>query len=260
MEDLEHIKKITPYRDINDALYFLAEGVRNIFGDSLVGIYLTGSLSYGDFDEGRSDIDLAVVLKEKALPEKIELAKQLHLKADQEYKKWSKKVECSYIPLEMLENILPPKTPRPYVGGGIFYPEAPYGNEWLINQYSLYKYGIALTGPEFKTLIGSVDISDVQEANIRDLFEEWEPKITDPVYLEDSHQQSYVVLNLCRILYMAMYGAAGSKKVAASWVKKEYPQWKDLIETADNWHYGVKMERQKEVIEFIKLAIDKTKG
>lgn len=260
MENLEHIKKVTPYQDINDVLYFLAQGVYDIFGDDLVGIYLTGSLSYGDFCVGRSDIDLAVVLKEPVLPEKIELVKKLHSDVEKKYKKWSKKIECSYISLEMLHSILPPKNPRPYIGGGVFYPEAPYGNEWIINQYFLYKHGIAIIGPIFKTLIKPVDITDVKKASIRDLFVEWEPKIADLVYLADSHQQSYVVLNLCRILYAVMNNDAVSKKTAAQWVEKEYPQWKDLIEVAESWHYGLKMEQQKEVINFIKFVVAEVKG
>jgi hypothetical protein len=100
---------------------------------------------------------------------------------------------------------------------------------------------------------------DVQKASIRDLRKEWEPKITDASYLDDSHQQSYVVLNLCRILYIVIRGDAVSKKIAASWAKKEFPQWETLIETADSWYYGVKMERQKEVIEFIKFVIARVK-
>lgn len=260
MKNLELMKKVTPYQDINDVLYFLSGGVRNIFGDNLVGFYLTGSLSYGDFNEGRSDIDLAVVLKEPAPREKIEAVKKLHLDAGQKYGKWSHRIECSYIPLDMLPNILPPKNPRPYFGGGIFYPEADYGNEWIINQYFLYKYGIALIGPDFKILVGPIKIIDVKEACMRDLFKEWEPKITDSVYLADSHQQSYVVLNLCRILYTVIRDDAVSKKVAASWVKKEYPQWKELIGLSERWHYGIKMERQKEVIEFIKFVVAKVRG
>lgn len=73
MKNIEQIKKVTPYKDINDVLYFLARGIRNIFSDDLVGIYLTGSLSYGDFDEGRSDTDLAVILEKPASSEKIGL-------------------------------------------------------------------------------------------------------------------------------------------------------------------------------------------
>lgn len=259
MQNLRHIKKITPYQDINNVLYFLAEGIQHIFGANLAGMYLTGSLSYGDFNEKRSDIDLAVVLKNSASPEKIKMVKKLHSDAEQKYKKWSKKIECSYIPLEIMQNILPPKTPRPYIGNGIFYPEAPYGNEWIINQYFLYNYGVALIGPDFKTLVKPIKIIDVKKACIKDLFKEWEPKIADPVYLADSHQQSYVVLNLCRILYTIMRNDAVSKKIAASWIKKEYSQWKNIIEAAEDWHYGLKMEQQKEVVEFIKFVINKAK-
>jgi len=48
---------IVPYRDIGDLLDFLAAGIKNIFGGDLTGFYLTGSLSYGDFEPRRSDID-----------------------------------------------------------------------------------------------------------------------------------------------------------------------------------------------------------
>jgi hypothetical protein len=257
MENSEHIKKITPYRDINDVLFFLAIGIKDIFGQDLIGFYLTGSLSYGDFVEGRSDIDLAVVLKKPMAPDNLESVKRLHLDAERRHGKWAKRIECSYIPLVMLQNTLPPKDPRPYMGAGIFYPAAPYGNEWLINNYFLYKYGIALIGPDFKALAKPVEIADVQKACVNDLHKEWEPKITDPAFLADSHQQSYVVLNLCRILYAVRRGEAVSKKTAAAWAAKEYPQWESLIKTADNWHYGVKMERLVETIDFIKFILKK---
>lgn len=72
MPNPEVIRKITPYRDINDVLFFLSEGIEKIFGSDLVGIYLTGSLSYGDFNSSRSDIDLTVIIKEPAKKNQIE--------------------------------------------------------------------------------------------------------------------------------------------------------------------------------------------
>jgi predicted nucleotidyltransferase len=259
MDNIEHIKKVTLYRDINEVLYFLAGGIQKIFGADLVGFYLTGSLSYGDFDEERSDIDLAVVLKKPASNENIEAVERLHLSVENICEKWAKRIECSYVPRNMLKNVLPPKDSRPYVGGGLFYKEATYGNEWIINNFLLSKYGIALIGPDFKTLIEPIKMIDVQKAHVRDLHKEWEPKISDSTYLENSHYQSYLVLNLCRLIYNIIRGDIASKKVAAAWVKKEYPQWKDLIETADRWHYGVKMERQIETVEFVKFVIAKVK-
>jgi hypothetical protein len=160
----------------------------------------------------------------------------------------------------MLSNVLPPKKPRPYLGEGIFYPEATYGNEWIINLYLQYHYGIALVGPDFKTLIAPIDIVEVQKACIRDVFREWEPKIADSAWLNNSHYQSYIVLNLCRILYTVLHGATGSKVVSAAWVKHEYDEWAELIEAAENWQYGQTMNRLNETVEFIKFAIGKVKA
>jgi len=157
----------------------------------------------------------------------------------------------------MLAEILPPKKPRPYFGAGIFYPAAPYGNEWLINRHFLYQNGIALLGLDFRTLAAPVATADLGQACVRDLREEWAPKINDENFLNNSHYQSYVVLNLCRILYVVANGEAVSKKVAAEWAKSEYPQWKDLIETAESWRYGIKMECRNETSRFIKFAIAK---
>ena len=120
----------------------------------------------------------------------------------------------------MLKNILPPKESRPYYNNEIFYDEAPYGNEWIINNYLLYKHAIPLIGPDFKTLTNPIDIIEVQKACIRDLFQEWEPKIIDVEWLDNSHYQSYLVMNLCRILYTVSCGTTGTKKVSAAWVKK----------------------------------------
>ena len=49
---------VTPHEDVNGALCVLARDLTATFGDHLVGLYLTGSLSYGDFDRGSSDIDI----------------------------------------------------------------------------------------------------------------------------------------------------------------------------------------------------------
>src|SRR5260221_2102169 len=145
----------------------------------------------------------------------------------------------------MFKNKLPIDLHRPYFGAGIFYPTATYGNEWLINNYLIYKHGISLKGPDIKTLIKPTEIKDVQKASIQDLYKEWVPKITNETWLENSHYQSYLVLNLCRILHTVLNGEASSKSVSAEWVKKEFPEWKNLIQTAQEWEYGKEMKLQK---------------
>src|SRR5262245_33868536 len=46
--DTEKIRALTPYPDINNLLADWTEKAKNILGENVVGLYLSGSLSYGD--------------------------------------------------------------------------------------------------------------------------------------------------------------------------------------------------------------------
>ena len=63
----------TPYPDVNKILNLLLTSVQEILGNQLVGMYLYGSLSSGDFNPETSDIDFLVVttstLSDKAIAE-----------------------------------------------------------------------------------------------------------------------------------------------------------------------------------------------
>src|ERR1700690_954475 len=186
-----HLDQLAPFKDINEILEFFRSGIIFIFKKNLIGIYLTGSLSYGAFHYDRSDIDLTVILKNPVSPGELEAIKNFHKQIEEKFNKWAKRLECSYTPIEMLPNILPPKKPRPWYWGGegFLYEEAPYGNEWIINNYLLYQHAIPLVGPNFKELTGPIDMEEVQKACILDLFTEWEPKIANRDWLDDNHNE-----------------------------------------------------------------------
>lgn len=251
---------ITPYPDINEILMNISNGIEAILEENLIGLYLFGSLTYGDFSPDSSDIDLVTIINIQLNQHELELIKRLHKQVEEHDKKWSDRLECSYTPIDMLKSILPPKEPRPYYGGGVFYDEAPYGNEWIINNYLLYQKGVAIIGQDFKSLMKPIDIVDVQKACIRDLFQEWEPKATDFEWLDNSHYQSYLIMNLCRILYTVMCGITGTKNISAEWVKAQFGSpWKNLIETAESWKYGKVISSRNEAISFIKFTVDQIK-
>lgn len=255
--DADQIKTLTPYQDINNILVDWVSGVKSILQHNVIGLYLYGSLTYGDFVPERSDIDLEAVVGKPLTEEDLKSLEHLHREIDERFPSWANRTECTYVPLKLISEILPPKVPRPWWGFDTLYAEADAGNEWLINHYFLSKYGVALYGPDFNALIPSIDIREVQKASAKDLFKEWEPKINDPKWLSNSHYQSYLVLNLCRILCTVISGEPRSKNVASRWAKATYAQWKDLIEEAERWGYGIEMNRNDDVIAFIKFAIEK---
>lgn len=236
---------------VDALLDYLLAGLQAAFGGKLTGLYLTGSLSYGGFEAARSDIDLQAVLAAWPNGEELAAIEALHRCADREYPVWAGRVECSYVPLELLAEIGPPARPRPWWGFDRLYYEAEAGNEWLINHYFLWHFGIALSGPEFRTLMPEPDILEVRRASARDFYREWLPKLEDQTYLDDPHQQSYLVLNLCRILHTVCGDGPGSKQAGAEWTMRRYPQWQDLIEEAQRWEYGQSMQRQADVLEMI---------
>ncbi len=246
----------TPYPDVNEVIAGLVHRILGTLGENVAGVYLFGSLTYGDYNPGRSDIDLLVLVKQPLMPGEVEQVRRLHNDVEAAHPAWAGRVEMSYTPAGWLGSAAPPREPRPYYGEGVLY-DAVYGNEWVINNYLLQRHGVTLAGPDFGTLAPPISIEDVQKASIRDLFTEWVPKIDDTAYLSSSHYQSYLVLNLCRILYTVMCAEAGSKSTSAGWVKAAYPEWRGLVQTAESWAYGAQMDRQDDVIAFIRFAVDR---
>lgn len=252
------MKDATPYPAINTMLTEWVEGLKRSLGkNNIVGLYLSGSLAYGDFVPERSDIDLQAVVRNRLTQDELRSIEQLHRDIERRCPRWAHRVECSYVPVELMRELTPPATSRPWWGFGTLYAEARAGNEWIINHYLLSRYGIALDGPDFHELIPPIDIRKVRQASARDLFKEWVPKIGDGAWLSNSHYQSYLVLNLCRILHTVIQGEPSSKRVAGRWAKAAYPQWRNLIEQAERWAYGDEMKRQADVVAFIGFAVDR---
>lgn len=251
------MKAATAYPAINAMLTEWIEGVKRLLGKNVVGLYLSGSLAYGDFEPKRSDIDLQAVVRRPLTQDELTSVERLHREVERACPQWANRIECAYVPLELMRESKPPATPRPWWGFGTLYAEALVGNEWLINHYLLSEHGIALEGPDFKELIPAIDVQNVRQASARDLFQEWVPKIYDGAWLSNSHNQSYLVLNLCRILHTVTRGEPRSKNVAAQWVKTVYPPWQNLIDEAERWAYGDEMTRQADVLAFLQFAIDR---
>jgi predicted nucleotidyltransferase len=238
-------------REISDFIELFKNTLLKKCGN-IVGIYLFGSLTYGGFDEKSSDIDLIIITKTLLNKDELEDIKNIHKKFNEMNLKWAKRFEVSYTPICMLSEKTIPILPRPYYNE-IFYDEATYGNEWLINNYLLINYGKTIYGPDIKTLIKyNITMDDITGSCINDFYNEWIPKVNDDEWLANSHNQSYIVLNICRIIYTIFNSKTENKQNSAKWVKERYKEWKKLIEEAEKWDYSKTMKNQDKIKEFIK--------
>jgi len=258
--DITRIKHITAHQDVNTLLALLSKNLTEILDGQLVGLYLTGSLTYGDFDRGSSDIDFLAVLTHALSAKQHRQIEKMHSRIGKDFPVWKKRIEGSYITKKMLSSPKPPKESRPYVNAGKMW-DFVYGDEWTLNLYVLYQYGIALLGPDPKELIKSVKLDEVREASKRNLIQEWQPKINNPSAFrladyESNHLQAYAVLTMCRILYAAKNDGVASKRVASAWVKKTYGRpWSGLVKKAEDWQHGKEMNAEEQIKNFIKFTI-----
>lgn len=97
----------------------------------------------------------------------------------------------------------------------------------------------------------------MQKACVRDLFTEWESKKRDPRWFRnDSHYEAYFILNLCRILYTVMCKSAGSKQLAAAWVKSHYSEsWAGIVGAAESSRYGMDLNLCEQALAFLDFVI-----
>ena len=103
------------------------------------------------------------------------------------------------------------------------------GKDWLINWYSVQEKGRTLFGPSPKTLIAHITREEFIQA-VRDYANAFRSQINGL-----RGRPAYEILTICRAYYTYKNGEQTSKKRAAQWTAKEFPQWSALIENALKW-------------------------
>jgi hypothetical protein len=66
MHEELYIPTLEGFPNVLAVIRALQDGVPRILGDMLIGLYLTGSLSYGGFDPACSDIDFLALCRRLA--------------------------------------------------------------------------------------------------------------------------------------------------------------------------------------------------
>jgi predicted nucleotidyltransferase len=224
-------------------LHDLLEQVQAVLGEQFVGLYLHGSLAFGDFDLTTSDIDFAVVTRNHLEAETIAKLEVMHKNLLESSPKMATMLEGAYIPSSMIRchNIHAPAIP--HVHGDAFY-LAQLEPHWVLNRAILRDYGVTLAGPNPKSLIDPIQLEDRQHA-VRDfLLDWWQPMLTDSTRLEDSGYRVYAVQTMARALCTLETGALLSKPGAIRWALDHLP---------DEWH-GTIRSRQPTLAQTMELV------
>jgi predicted nucleotidyltransferase len=253
-----HVSGPTPYEEVNRLLHFMLTNVQAILGDRLVGMYLYGSLSLGDFDPGSSDVDFWVVMDEDLPEEALVRLRDMHETIAASELPYAQRLEGSYIPRAALRRYDPDNARHPTIGIDWPFQIALHGKAGIIERYIVRTRGVVVWGPAPDTLIDPVSIGEIQEQVHELLNTFWRATLDDRAFFHSREYLAFGVLTMCRALYTLREGVVASKPQAAAWAQEVCPDWKPMIEQALIWrsdHSAGTEDEVTETLAFLREAL-----
>ena len=200
--------------------------------DQLVGIYVYGSLVWGDFDPEMSDIDVLVVLSNDIDVDLFGRLDLFHQRLELQFPTRAGRIELAYIVQTALQTFKNQRSPIAVISPGEPFNSKDAGIDWLINWYIIRAQSLICYGPHPHALIAPISQAEFRTA-VRNQVGEWREWV---VHTRDSRPyQAYAILTMCRALYAWVNGTQASKIVAARWAMPCYPTQATHIRAALDW-------------------------
>lgn len=249
----------TPYPDINALLAELLADIQATLGKRLIGLYLYGSLVWGDFNEAVSDIDLLAATAFDLTGQDAARVRQMHDAFARRHPRWDGRIEVQYFSRLGLKTFRDQPRSMGNISPGEPFHLIQAGREWLLNWYFVLTYGVTLYGPPPDTLIDPISKDEFIQG-VRDHAASWREHITATEH--DAPYQSYAILTLCRALYTHRHGEQVSKDQAARWAAEQFPEWATLIQNALIWRSDPPHNQATypETARFVHFMIDQIVG
>jgi predicted nucleotidyltransferase len=215
--------------EVQPVLTLLRERIQAVLGDQLVGLYLYGSLSSGDFDPASSDVDFVAVTEDAPPAETCERLRKMHARIATSGLPFATHLEGSYIPREAWRRYDPANARHPTIGVDWPFQIGLHDANWIIERAIVRERGVVLAGPPPATLIDPVSPAQLRAAICQQMSDVWQTRIADDEWPRPRLYPALAVLTLCRALYTVERGAYCSKPVAAAWASERYPTWRPTI-------------------------------
>ncbi len=251
---------ISAYEDINALIEELSAEIKSVLGDKLIGVYVYGSLIWGDFDHDISDIDMLAALDTDVTDTELADLEAMHDRFVGKYPDWNDRIEVQYFSKEGLQNFKMRAYRMANISPGEPLHIIEAGSEWFMNWYFVLTYGQTIFGPPPSKLIPSLTKEEFIATTIKDA-KHWKDHIRNTQ--NSRPYQAYAVMTLCRALYTVRYGEQVSKKKAAEWAVRKFPQYADLIHRSFVWRDSGKDEAidptltYPEVKQFVEFMSEK---
>jgi hypothetical protein len=154
---------VTQDTEIEALLGRLTDEIQHNSNDSLVGLYVYGSLVTGDFDKDRSVIDLLAVVDSDVDGETFDRLDRMHARFVEDHPEWEDRIEVAYVLAPALWNFRTRTDQLAVVSPGEpFHLKAP-GKDWLINWYMVREVSVTSCGPPPSAMIPEISQSEFVE-------------------------------------------------------------------------------------------------
>lgn len=229
------------YPAVSAVVNALHDQLVGILGDGLTGLYVSGSLAVGDFDERISDIDAIAVVTSPLDHSHLTRIDQAHHAVVDRFPDWDDRLEVLYVDREELAQRGAAAYPVAVISPGepfhrLAPPMSPSDDEWLLDWRALRESAIAVRGPAPGQLLNRISEEQTRERIRKDL-QQW-PERIDRSTVRHAGWQAYAILTVCRGACALATGQTVSKLTAATWAKTAWPDHAELIERAIAWRSG----------------------
>ena len=242
----------------------LLAGVSQALGDNLLGFYLRGSLALGDFDPETSDVDILVVTHHPVSDAEFEALTQLHARIPAGHEADAHHYEISYIDRASLKRFAPGERRHPTTGTDWPFGRAEHRDNWVLERWIVREHGVALLGPDPKTLIDPIPPDELRAAVRSELqarVRDWAGGETAPDWLLPRSYQAFEIETVCRALYTLARGELPTKPQAVAWALETLPEpWRSLVERSQAWRADGTPDPSTvpEVMRFVRWAASQT--
>lgn len=214
---------------VSPALTKLTDGLPNLLGANLVGLYVYGSVLDSEFDPAHSDVD-CIVVTHRPLDESVFNRVGAWLADAAREEPWFTRLQ---VHLLIEGSVLVEDRRACLYQFGELKRSGSDGNPiiWM----DFLERGRTLLGPHPESFLPEITAEIIHRALLREVGYLREEIVDrqDSEWRDVLSYRAYAVLTLCRILYSHRTGEVTSKSSAAAWAIDHIPaEWHDLIRRA----------------------------
>jgi hypothetical protein len=238
-----------------------------IFGESITGIYLTGSCVLNGFHEGKSDADCTVLLTCPPNEEQVHQLKLVHRKLSVEWKEIP--LECQYVTLDHIQHNETDIQPfYSYYSGALTLGKF---NANPVTWFTLGHHGYTVIGKpaaELGITVTADDLKQYVNANVHSYWANYLQRLEKPFTLTringlTDQAVEWCVCGISRMYYTMCEGDIASKEQAAEYglaslPANRHPILKEALHIrngTENRQYRSRFNRRKEIIAYMKYVI-----